>query len=50
MFLLINLSSFKMLFMIEVIVSMTVITDKILERGSCFKTLHRSFVPSKRQV
>ena len=37
-------------FMIEVIVYLTVITDKLLESGCCFETLYLSLLPWKRQV
>jgi hypothetical protein len=49
-FLLISLSVLKMLFMIEVIVYLGVITGKFLEHRTTFKLLHRPFLSSKWQM
>ena len=49
-FLLISLSAFEMSFMVEVIIDLTVITEKFLKCRNRLETLHRSFSSSKWQV
>ena len=49
-FLLISLSAFEMSFMVEVIIDLTVITEKFLKCRNRLETLHRSFSSPKWQV